>query len=107
MNITFWSGGAMLTGYALTYFSYQEKYNQYLHYYRAGESWQQSLNSANAWHATAKVFGWATLGCIGASAYFLVRYLLYENKDLGMKSGLFPDAITSLPNQQVMMHWRF
>jgi hypothetical protein len=108
MNITFWSGGAMLAGYAFTYFNYQEKDNQYRHYYESGDAnWQAAYDSSLAWYKGANVFKWATLGCFGASAYFLVRYLLYENKDLGMKSGLLPDAITSSPGQQVMMHWRF
>jgi hypothetical protein len=45
---------------------------------------------------------------LAASGYFLVRYLLYEDKALGMtKPSWMPDAITSMPNQQVMMHWRF
>jgi len=109
MNITFWSGGGMLIGYALNYFNYQEKYNQYVHYDSRGEAElaQDALNSSLSWRKGADIFQWATIGCFAASAYFLIRHLIYENRELGMVSPLLPDAITSMPNQQVMMHWRF
>jgi len=109
MNISFWSGGAMLAGYAFTYFNYQEKFNQALHYYNRGEDQkaQEASKSSSAWRLGADIFFWSTLGCLAGSAYFFVRYLIYENKELGMGPTLLPDAITSTPNQQVMMHWRF
>jgi hypothetical protein len=109
MNITFWSGGAMLVGYALTYWKYQEKWNQYVHHYARGETdlYMDAWNSSVSWRNGATVFQWATMGCFGASLYFLIRHLIYENKELGMGPTLLPDAITSMPNQQVMMHWRF
>jgi hypothetical protein len=109
MNITFWTSGAMLVGYAWTYFNYQEKFDQSIHYYNRGESESAIAagNSAVSWHNAATVFGWTALGSLAASGYFLVRYLIYENKELGMRPGILPDAITSMPHQQVMLHWRF
>jgi hypothetical protein len=109
MNITFWSGGVMLVGYAVTYWSYQEKFNQAVHYFNRGEEalYYEAWNSSVSWRRGATAFQWATLGCFGASLYFLIRHLVYENKELGRGPTLLPDAITALPNQQVMMHWRF
>lgn len=109
MNITFWSSAGTLAGYAWTYFNYQDSLSEYYHYRRINDAagMASAANDVRSWQNTSNIMLNATVGCLAASGYFLVRYLILEDRDLGKASGFIPDGLTVVPDQQVRLHWRF
>lgn len=109
MNITFWSSAGALTGYAWSYFNYQDSLAEYYYYRNRNDvaGMASAAGDVKTWQNTSNLMLNATVGCLAASGYFLVRYLILEDRDLGKAGGLLPDGLTVLPDQQVRMHWRF
>lgn len=109
MNITFWSSAGALVGYAWTYFNYQDCLAEYYRYRRINDlaGMASASSDSRSWQRASNIMLNATIGCLAASGYFLVRYLILEDRELGKSADFMPDGLTVLPDQQVRMHWRF
>ncbi len=85
MNTFFWSTGGSILVYGITYFKYKDYLFEYERYVYSGNTTAATgaLKSANNYHKVANGLLGFTAGCLATSTYFLVRYLLIDDKELG------------------------
>ena len=106
MNVFFWSGAGSLAAYAYFYFKREDA----LHQYWSGGSTSASLyNKFNNYNIASGISLGVTAGCFAASAYFLVRYMLSDDRDLGKApSDTLPNVYaTSDRPGNLLINWKF
>jgi len=85
MNTFFWSTGGSILVYGMIYFKYKDYLFEYERYVYNGNNVAaaDALSTANNYHKVANGMLGFTAGCLATSTYFLVRYLLIDDKELG------------------------
>ncbi|MCK4906863.1 MAG: PEGA domain-containing protein [Spirochaetes bacterium] len=103
MNISFWTGAASLVTYAFLYFQSEDFLNQYYQTDDSGYS-DRYVKYRNA----ANVALYTSLGAFAVSVYFLIDYLIKDDRELGFNMLLQQKTFfASASYRHVSFHWRF
>ena len=103
MNISFWTGAASLVTYAFLYFQSEDFLNQYYQTDDSGYS-DRYVKYRNA----ANVALYTSLGAFAVSVYFLIDYLIKDDRELGFNMPFQQKTFfASASYRHVSFHWRF
>jgi hypothetical protein len=102
MNVFFWSGAGSLIVYGVLYFNYEDYQAQFERSSRSADS-----SKAKNYHKAANIALGVTVATLATSSYFLIRYLLADDKELGMAPVDTRTFYAALGPNEVYLNWRF
>lgn len=105
MNIFFWAGGVSLLSYTYCYIKREDYQHQYS---KSGSSASSLRNKVRDFDIAADISLWTTAGCMAVSAYFLVRYMMADDRDLGRAPLESPPSVyAAVAPGGLLVNWRF